>query len=46
MVVAGANPIQIAKGIEKTAKALVAELKLMSKEVKLDAFPSYFYQII
>lgn len=27
------NPVQIARGIEKTAKALVSELKLMSREV-------------
>lgn len=33
VVLAGANPIQIAKGIENTAKGLVAELKLMSKDV-------------
>ncbi|XP_058114626.1 ruBisCO large subunit-binding protein subunit beta, chloroplastic [Magnolia sinica] len=34
VVAAGANPVQITRGIEKTAKALVAELKLMSKEVE------------
>ncbi|GAB2225626.1 hypothetical protein Droror1_Dr00006423 [Drosera rotundifolia] len=34
VVIAGANPIQISRGIESTAKALVAELKLMSKEVE------------
>ncbi|KAL9232106.1 hypothetical protein vseg_007249 [Gypsophila vaccaria] len=34
IVLAGANPIQVAKGIENTAKSLVAELKLMSKEVE------------
>ncbi|XP_059645194.1 ruBisCO large subunit-binding protein subunit beta, chloroplastic [Cornus florida] len=34
VVAAGANPIQITRGIEKTTKALVAELKLMSKEVE------------
>ncbi|XP_027125740.1 ruBisCO large subunit-binding protein subunit beta, chloroplastic [Coffea arabica] len=34
VVAAGANPIQITRGIERTAKALVAELKLMSKEVE------------
>ncbi|XP_057473250.1 ruBisCO large subunit-binding protein subunit beta, chloroplastic [Actinidia eriantha] len=34
VVAAGANPVQIAKGIEKTTKALLAELKLMSKEVE------------
>lgn len=33
VVAAGANPIQITRGIEKTTKALVAELVLMSKEV-------------
>ncbi|CAI8598193.1 unnamed protein product [Vicia faba] len=31
VVAAGANPVLITRGIEKTAKALVAELKLMSK---------------
>ncbi|MCL7022189.1 hypothetical protein MKW94_026897 [Papaver nudicaule] len=34
VVAAGANPVQITRGIEKTTKALVAELKLMSKEVE------------
>lgn len=27
------NPVQIARGIEMTAKALVSELKLISREV-------------
>lgn len=30
---AGANPVLITRGIEKTAKALVEELKSISKEV-------------
>ncbi|XP_076925322.1 ruBisCO large subunit-binding protein subunit beta, chloroplastic-like [Bidens hawaiensis] len=34
VVAAGANPIQITRGIEKTTRALVEELKLMSKEVE------------
>ncbi|VVB16210.1 unnamed protein product [Arabis nemorensis] len=34
VVAAGANPVLITRGIEKTTKALVAELKKMSKEVK------------
>ncbi|KAK8584819.1 hypothetical protein V6N13_138765 [Hibiscus sabdariffa] len=34
VVVAGADPIQISRGIETTSKALVSELKLMSKEVE------------
>lgn len=34
IVLAGANPIQIAKGIENTAKGLVSELKSMSKEIE------------
>ncbi|KAG9141109.1 hypothetical protein Leryth_001616 [Lithospermum erythrorhizon] len=34
VVAAGANPIQITRGIERTTKSLVAELKLMSKEVE------------
>ncbi|THG12527.1 hypothetical protein TEA_010753 [Camellia sinensis var. sinensis] len=34
VVAAGANPVLITRGIEKTAKALVEELKLMSKEVE------------
>ncbi|KAG6525285.1 hypothetical protein ZIOFF_015239 [Zingiber officinale] len=34
VVAAGANPVQITRGIEKIAKALVAELKKMSKEVE------------
>ncbi|KAK1269108.1 hypothetical protein QJS04_geneDACA006772 [Acorus gramineus] len=33
---AGLNPVQIARGIEKTANALVSELKLMSKEIEDD----------
>ena len=33
VVAAGANSVLITRGIEKTAKALVAELKKMSKEV-------------
>lgn len=33
VVAAGANPVLITRGIEKTAKALVEELKKMSKEV-------------
>lgn len=33
VVAAGANPIQITRGMERTAKALVEELKLMSKDV-------------
>ncbi|XP_008243762.1 PREDICTED: chaperonin 60 subunit beta 4, chloroplastic isoform X1 [Prunus mume] len=31
---AGLNPIQIARGIEKTAAALVSELKLISREIE------------
>ncbi|XP_073139035.1 ruBisCO large subunit-binding protein subunit beta, chloroplastic-like [Henckelia pumila] len=34
VVAAGANPVLITRGIEKTSKALVSELKLMSKEVE------------
>ncbi|KAK3004039.1 hypothetical protein RJ639_019337, partial [Escallonia herrerae] len=34
VIAAGMNPIQISRGIEKTAKALVSELKLMSREVE------------
>ncbi|KAE9621555.1 RuBisCO large subunit-binding protein subunit beta [Lupinus albus] len=34
VVAAGANPVLITRGIEKTAKALVAELKNISKEVE------------
>ncbi|XP_075097134.1 ruBisCO large subunit-binding protein subunit beta, chloroplastic isoform X3 [Nicotiana tabacum] len=30
----GANVVQVSRGIEKTAKALVSELKLMSREVE------------
>ncbi|KAM0941843.1 putative chaperonin Cpn60/TCP-1 family, groEL-like apical domain superfamily [Dioscorea sansibarensis] len=30
----GMNPVQIARGIEKTAKALVSKLKLMSREIE------------
>ncbi|KAF5202546.1 60 kDa chaperonin [Thalictrum thalictroides] len=31
VIAAGMNPVQISRGIEKTAKALVSELKLMSR---------------
>ncbi|XVF24929.1 hypothetical protein REPUB_Repub13aG0170000 [Reevesia pubescens] len=34
VVAAGANPVQITRGIESTTKALVSELKLISKEVE------------
>ncbi|CAN7127510.1 unnamed protein product [Brassica rapa subsp. narinosa] len=34
VVSAGMNPIQVARGIDKTAKALVLELKSMSREVE------------
>ncbi|KAJ0468008.1 putative chaperonin Cpn60/TCP-1 family, groEL-like apical domain superfamily [Helianthus annuus] len=34
VVAAGANPVLITRGIEKTTKALVAELKSISKEVE------------
>ncbi|MED6147645.1 hypothetical protein PIB30_045760 [Stylosanthes scabra] len=34
VIAAGMNPVQIARGIEKTATALVAELNLMSREVE------------
>lgn len=34
IVIAGANPIQIAKGIENTVKGLVSELRSMSKEIE------------
>ncbi|KAJ4981593.1 hypothetical protein NE237_032430 [Protea cynaroides] len=33
VIAAGMNPIQISQGIEKTAKALVSELKSMSREL-------------
>nr|GEX59258.1 chaperonin 60 subunit beta 2, chloroplastic [Tanacetum cinerariifolium] len=34
VVAAGANPVLITRGIEKTTKALVVELKVISKEVE------------
>ncbi|XP_068494807.1 chaperonin 60 subunit beta 4, chloroplastic-like isoform X3 [Phaseolus vulgaris] len=34
VIAAGMNPVQIARGIEKTATALVSELSFMSREVK------------
>nr|AKH05143.1 chaperonin-60 beta4 [Pelargonium incrassatum] len=34
VIAAGLNPVQIARGIDKTAMALVSELKLMSREVE------------
>ncbi|XP_034690649.1 chaperonin 60 subunit beta 4, chloroplastic-like isoform X2 [Vitis riparia] len=34
VIAAGMNPVQISRGIEKTAMALVSELKLMSREVE------------
>lgn len=38
VVAAGANPVLITRGIEKTTKALVAELKAISKEVPYSIF--------
>ncbi|TKY69472.1 Chaperonin 60 subunit beta 4 [Spatholobus suberectus] len=35
VIAAGMNPVQIARGIEKTAAALVSELSLMSREMLL-----------
>lgn len=35
VVAAGANPVLITRGIEKTSKALVSELKSISKDVSL-----------
>lgn len=32
------NPVQIARGIEKTSVALVKELRLMSREVRKKKF--------
>ncbi|WOL12115.1 ruBisCO large subunit-binding protein subunit beta, chloroplastic-like isoform X1 [Canna indica] len=34
VLAAGMNPVQVAKGIEKTAKVLVSELKSISREVE------------
>ncbi|KAL2932922.1 Chaperonin 60 subunit beta 4 chloroplastic [Bienertia sinuspersici] len=34
VIAAGSNPIQITRGIEKTAMALVSHLKLMSREIE------------
>lgn len=34
VIAAGLNPVQVSRGIEKTARALVSELKLMSREVE------------
>ncbi|KAL8035293.1 hypothetical protein ABFX02_12G088300 [Erythranthe guttata] len=34
VISAGLNPIQVSRGIDKTAAALVSELKLMSREVE------------
>ncbi|XP_022734642.1 chaperonin 60 subunit beta 4, chloroplastic isoform X2 [Durio zibethinus] len=34
VILAGMNPVQIARGIENTVNALVSELKLMSREVE------------
>jgi chaperonin GroEL (HSP60 family) len=42
-VAAGANPVLITRGIEKTTKALVDELKKMSKEVKHYTYYSFVY---
>ena len=37
MVVAGANPMELKRGIEKAVEAIVAELKKLSKEVGKDS---------
>lgn len=34
VIAAGMNPVQIARGLEKTSKALLSELKLTSREVE------------
>ncbi|CAO2142376.1 unnamed protein product [Urochloa humidicola] len=34
VLAAGINPVQVARGIEKTAAALVSELKLMSRDIE------------
>ncbi|KAL2234922.1 UNVERIFIED_CONTAM: Chaperonin 60 subunit beta 4, chloroplastic [Sesamum indicum] len=34
VIAAGLNPVQVSRGIDKTARALISELKLMSKEVE------------
>ncbi|XP_041010401.1 chaperonin 60 subunit beta 4, chloroplastic-like [Juglans microcarpa x Juglans regia] len=34
IIAAGMNPVQVARGIEKTANTLVSELKLISREVE------------
>ncbi|CAD6202893.1 unnamed protein product [Miscanthus lutarioriparius] len=34
VLAAGINPVQVARGIEKTAAALVSELRLMSREIE------------
>ena len=34
VVAAGANPVQITRGMDKTLQALVKELKLLSKDVE------------
>lgn len=39
VVAAGANPIQITRGIDKTVKALVEELKALSKDVEDSELP-------
>ncbi|KAH9621720.1 hypothetical protein KSS87_007591 [Heliosperma pusillum] len=39
VIAAGRNPIQISRGIEKTAKALVSHLKLMSREIEDHEIP-------
>ncbi|KAM7275306.1 hypothetical protein ACFE04_017172 [Oxalis oulophora] len=36
VIAAGLNPVQIVRGIEKTANALISALKLMSREVEDD----------
>lgn len=38
VVAAGANPVLITRGIEKTTKALVSELKSISKEVWCECY--------
>lgn len=51
IISAGMNPVQISHGIEKTAKALVSELKMMSREVRefvflhLSHFEEYICQM-
>lgn len=46
VIAAGMNPIQLARGIDKTAKALVPEITKMSRMVLIIKYPRYLLNVV